>query len=112
MATSLTTEIHDALTDHILISGDNEAYNVYDMWAPIELKSILEEAHVKNSVYIHPTGVEGSQEPDMWCSVTWDSAGHLETIGFCYMSEKRTEEFMQYQLWLKGHYKTEEAVLE
>ncbi len=104
MATSLTTEIHDALKDHVLLTSEDDAYNVYDMWTPVEMKSILEEAHVKNSVYIHPTGCEGTEDPDMWCSVTWDSAGHLDTIGFCYMSEKRTEEFMQHERWVKQQY--------
>lgn len=103
MALSLTIEIYDSLKDHLILSGGSDCHpeqNVYDSWAPVEIKSILEDAHVANSVYIHPIDTNDPAAADMWCSVTWDSAGNMVTIGFNYMSEKRMDEFTKYEKWI------------
>lgn len=100
MALTLTNEIYDCLKDHLIfLCGDDgrPESNIYDCWAPIEIKSILEDAHVGNSVYIHPMPSDDPTSADMWCSVTWDSAGNMETIGFNYMSERRMDEFTKYE---------------
>ena len=97
MSTVLTTEIYDSLKDHIIFTcGDHLEDNIYDCWAPIEIKSILEDAHVANSVYIHPIETNDCTAANMWCSVTWDSAGHMETIGFNYMDDKRMDEYTKF----------------
>lgn len=100
----LTETIYDSLKDHKVLCAATPEECTYDSWAPVELKSILEDAHVANSVYIHPTGSTDPAEADMWCSVTWESAGRLETIGFNYMSEKREKEFADYEKWIQDQY--------
>lgn len=103
MATALTTEIYDCLKDHVILTcGDRMEENVYDCWAPVEMVSILEDAHVSKSVYVHPIDNNDPTCADMWCSVTWDSAGHMETIGFNYMSEKRMDDFTKFNEWGKA----------
>ncbi len=91
MATALTTEIYDSLKDHVVFTCGED--KVYDCWAPIEIKSILTDAHVASSVYTHPIETNDMTAADMWCSVSWDSAGNIETIGFNYMSDKRMDEY-------------------
>ena len=101
MARILTETIYDCLKDHKILCADEPEHCIYDMWAPVELKSILEDAHVANAVYVHSIESTDPTDADMWCSVTWESAGHLETIGFNYMSENRQEDFIKYERWVK-----------
>lgn len=104
MATTLTIEVYDALKSHLIMMGGNDCtpeQNIYDCWAPVEIKSILEEAHVGHSVYIHNTDNDYPAAADKWCSVTWDSAGSMTTIGFNYMSETRMDEFTKFEKHIK-----------
>ena len=96
----LSDELYDSLKDHIILKcgdGNRPESNIYDCWAPVEIKSILEDAHVSNSVYIHPIERNDAVSADMWCCVTWDSAGSLMTFGFNYMSEKQMDDFATFE---------------
>lgn len=81
--------LKDVIRDHILLVGGVEEDYVYDSLAPVEMKSVLEDAHVANSVFTYPIPGDIHDDPDMWCAVTWMEAGQLHTIGFNWMSEER-----------------------
>ena len=51
----LSDELYDSLKDHIILKcgdGNRPESNIYDCWAPVEIKSILEDAHV----HVHTVG--------------------------------------------------------
>ena len=81
--------IKDALKDHIILTGEIETDYVYNWSAIPEIKGLLDDAHVTNSVYVYPIPGEAHDNPDMWCAVTWMEAGQLYTIGFNWMTEDR-----------------------
>ena len=81
--------IKDALVDHVIISGENETDFIYDEHACAEVKSLFDDSHIQNDVFIYPTNTEHYTEPDYWCAISWVEAGHLHTYGFNWMSAQR-----------------------
>ena len=81
--------IKDALKDHIILNGYGETEHVYDWHACAEIKALLDDHMITNSVFVYPINTEKCHEADYWCCATWMEAGILQSYGWNWMSAER-----------------------